>query len=125
MGTGAQPTIFINYNGQNSGMITLTEAGAGFFQAARARNDAFGICINTGETFTYAPWAIVAAGDLKLLTSTSTGATSSPGTLLSADGKSCAMWSIYSASTVASTIDIVGRHRVRHRSRSAPATARP
>ena len=109
VGTGAQPTIFINYNGQNSGMITLTEAGAGFFQGGSGPNDAFGICVNTNETFTYAPWAIVASGDLKLLnTSNSTAATQLAGTLGTANGKSCAFWSIYSASTVASSIDIVG-----------------
>jgi hypothetical protein len=105
---GAQPTIYIGFNGQNSGMITLTEAGPGFFTASGA-NDAFGICINTGETFTYAPYAIVATGDLKLLnTSNSTAATSLAGSLATVGGKSCAFWSIYSASTVASTIDIVG-----------------
>jgi hypothetical protein len=108
---GAQPQIFIGFNGQNSGMITLTEAGSGFFQASGV-NDAFGICINSGETFTYAPWAIVtpttAGGLLLLNTSNSTSATQLAGTLATVGGKSCAFWSVYSASTVASTINIVG-----------------
>ena len=108
---GAQPQIFIGFNGQNSGMITLTEAGSGFFQASGV-NDAFGICINSGETFTYAPWALVtpttAGGLLLLNTSNSTSATQLAGTLATVGGKSCAFWSIYAASTVASTINIVG-----------------
>jgi hypothetical protein len=109
---GAQPQIFIGFNGQNSGMITLTEAGSGFFQASGV-NDAFGICINSGETFTYAPWAIVtpttAGGLLLLNTSNSTSATQLAGTLVTlSNGHSCAFWSIYAASTVASTINIVG-----------------
>jgi hypothetical protein len=94
-------------------MITLTEAGAGFFQGGSGPNDAFGICINTGESFTYAPWAIVTnpASGLQLLnTSNSTGATQLPGTLYTTSGgKSCAMWSVYSASSSApAVIDIVG-----------------
>jgi hypothetical protein len=108
VGVATQPTIFINYNNQPSGMISLTEAGAGFFTASGA-NDAFGLCITTGESFTYTPYAIVATGDLKLLTSTSTAATTQVGSLYtSPQGYSCVSWSIYSASTVASTIDIVG-----------------
>jgi hypothetical protein len=107
VGVASQPTIYINYNAQPSGMITLTEAGPGFFTASGV-NDAFGLCITTGESFTYTPYAIVASGDLKLLTSTSTAATTQQGTLYTTGGMSCVMWSVYSASTVASTIDIVG-----------------
>ena len=107
VGVASQPTIYINYNAQPSGMITLTEAGPGFFTSSGV-NDAFGLCIKTGESFTYTPYAIVATGDLKLLTSTSTAATTQQGTLYTTGGMSCVMWSVYSASTIASTVDIVG-----------------
>jgi hypothetical protein len=107
VGVATQPTIYINFNNQPSGMISLTEAGAGFFTASGA-NDAFGLCITTGESFTYTPYAIVATGDLKLLSSTSTASTTQLGTLYNVGNQSCVRWSVYSASTVASTIDIVG-----------------
>ena len=107
VGVATQPIVYINYNNQPSGMVSLTEAGAGFFTASGV-NDAFGLCITTGESFTYTPYAIVATGDLKLLSSTSTAATTQVGTLYNVSGMSCVRWSVYSASTVASTIDIVG-----------------
>ncbi|MDR3660443.1 MAG: hypothetical protein P4L86_08595, partial [Mycobacterium sp.] len=107
VGVASQPTIYINYNAQPSGMISLTEAGPGFFTSSGV-NDAFGLCLTTGESFTYTPYAIVASGDLKLLSSTSTAATTLQGTQYTANGWSCVSWSVYSASTVASTIDIVG-----------------
>ncbi len=34
VGVATQPTVYINYNDQPSGMISLTEAGAGFFTAS-------------------------------------------------------------------------------------------
>lgn len=107
VGVASQPVIYINYNAQATGMISLTEQGPGFFTSSGV-NDAFGLCITTGESFTFAPYAIVASGDLMLLTSTSTGATTVQGTLYNVGSWSCARWSIYSKSTVASVIDIVG-----------------
>ncbi len=35
-GVAAQPTIYINYNNQSTGLITLTETGAGSSRPARA-----------------------------------------------------------------------------------------
>ncbi len=109
VGVGALPTVYIGYNGQNTGLITVTESAAGFFQAGSGGNNQFEICIanGSGDQFMFAPWAIVTSGDLKLLnTSTLLGVTSVAGSLTS--GNSCATWYVYSGSTVASTISIVG-----------------
>jgi len=109
VGVAAQPTIYINYNDQQSGMMTLTESGAGFFTDASVTygNNVFGLCLTSGETFTRAPWAVVSTGDLKLLSGL-VGATSVQGTLFNSGSYSCAKWTVYSASTVASTVDIRG-----------------
>ncbi len=109
VGVGALPTVYIGYNAQPSGLITFTESAAGFFQAGSSGNNELTICVygNQGETFTFAPYAIVTTGDLKLLNpSTLLGVTSQQGTL--SDGNSCASWYVYSGSTVASTVSIVG-----------------
>jgi len=115
VGTAAQPVIFIGFNDQATGQMTLAESGPGFFQAGPGPNDAFSLCLEnvtgpgTGESFTRAPWAVVTVGDLKLLSAPSTAVTQIKGTLFTdADGESCAYWTIYSASTVASTIEIRG-----------------
>jgi hypothetical protein len=107
VGVAAQPTIYINYNDQASGQLSLTEQGAGFFTDGSVinPNNVFGLCITTDETFTRAPWAVVTVGDLKLLSGL-VGATSVQGTLF--NGGKCAYWTVYSASTVASTIEIRG-----------------
>jgi len=107
VGVAATPTIYINYNDQQSGMMSLTESGPGFFQDASATlgNNVFGLCVQSGETFTRAPWAVVATGDLKLLNGL-VGATSVQGTLY--NNATCAYWTVYSVSTVASTVDIRG-----------------
>lgn len=107
VGTAAQPTIYINENDQASGQISLTESAAGFFTDGTGSNNAFGLCITTGETFTRAPFAVVTAGDLKLLNGL-VGGTSVRGTLYSVGGMSCARWTVYTVSTVASTIEIRG-----------------
>jgi len=107
VGVAAQPTIYINYNDQASGMMSLTESGAGFFEDASVYlgRNVFGLCATSGETFTRAPWAVVATGDLKLLSGL-VGATSVQGTLY--NGAMCAYWTVFSVSTVASTVDIRG-----------------
>ena len=108
----AVPTVNINYNAQQTGVITVTESAAGFFQAGSSGNNQLSLCVsdNSGETFTFAPWAIVTpttAGGLLLLNpATNLGVTSVAGTLNSS--ATCATWTVYSASTVASTVTIVG-----------------
>ncbi|MDA8238155.1 MAG: hypothetical protein M0T75_09800 [Chloroflexi bacterium] len=104
VGVAAQPTIYINYNDQATGLISLTEQGAGFFTGGSGSNNTFGLCLTTGESFTRLPYAVVTSGDLKLLSGV-VGGTSVIGT---ANGSSCVYWTVYTASTVASTIEIRG-----------------
>lgn len=115
VGVGAIPTVWIGYNAQQSGVLTVSESAAGFFQAGTGSNNGLQICATDlnpssstpSETFTFAPWAVVTSGDLSLLnTSTHVGAASVQGTLNAS--ATCAMWTVYSASTTASTITIVG-----------------
>jgi hypothetical protein len=61
--------------------------------------------VTSGESFTRAPWAVVTTGDLKLFSGV-VGATQAKGTLFASN--TCARWSVFSASTVASTIEIRG-----------------
>lgn len=114
VGVGGIPTIFINVNDQNSGMLTLTETTAGFFRAGVGENNAFGICFTTGEQMTRAPWAVVTAGDLQLLSGV-VGAASVQGTLFAGPAiaggfQSCARWTVYgrAATPLVSTIEIRG-----------------
>ncbi len=111
VGVGATPTVYIGENNQPSGMITLTESGAGFLTDGTGPNNVFTLCLASGETFTLAPWAIVtgpATGAVRLRE----GAVASPdnivlGTLFTSDdGRSCAYWTVWTASTAASTIEI-------------------
>jgi len=112
IGTSAQPTISIGFNDQPTGLITLTESGAGFFTAGVGGNNSFGLCLATGETFTRAPWAVVtvpggtAPAGLSLLSGV-VGASQVQGTLYNAG--SCARWTVFSASTTGpATIEIRG-----------------
>lgn len=108
VGTAAQPTVYIGFNDQSTGQISFTESGAGFFVAGVGGNNTFAICPETGEAFTRAPWAVVVTGDLKFLSGL-TGASQVKGTLkVDQDGETCAYWTVYSASTVASTIEVRG-----------------
>jgi hypothetical protein len=108
VGVGATPTVYIGENNQASGLITITESGAGFFTDGTGANNVFAVCLVTDEQFTLAPWAIVTTGDLRLRE----GAVASPdnivlGTLTTnASGSSCAYWTVWTASTAASAIEI-------------------
>jgi hypothetical protein len=105
----AQPTIFIGVSDQESGMITLSESLPGFFVAGAGSNNTFGLCIQTGETWTRAPWAVVTAGNLTLLSGL-VGSSSVKGTLFNVGGSSCAYWTVFSATTgpTPSVIEIRG-----------------
>jgi hypothetical protein len=106
VGVAASPTIFINFNDQSTGMITLIESGPGFFPDASFENQ-FELCLTSGESFTRAPWAVVTVGDLKLRSGV-VGASSVQGTLTSVGSNNCVQWVVYTKSTVASTIEIRG-----------------
>lgn len=111
------PNLNIGQNGQVSGLITVTEATAGAFTAAPGPNNTFEVCLatSTNAGFT-SPGPVatvtggVAAGNLILRE----GAAASPdnivsGTLDAAPPtgfNNCYYWTIWSASTTASTITI-------------------
>ena len=108
VGVADQPIIYINYNQQNTGLITITEQAPGFFVGGTGSDNTFGLCLATGESFTFAPYAVVTKGDLSLLNGL-VGGSSVQGTLYTDKaGDSCVMWTVYTASTVASTIEIRG-----------------
>lgn len=105
---GSQPIIYIGENDQSSGQLTLTERGAGFFTGSTGTNNAFALCIATGEYFTRAPYAVVTAGTGLTLVdpATSGSSTSVKGTLYS--NNQCAKWNVFAPSTAAATIEIRG-----------------
>lgn len=116
VGTAAQPIIYINFNDQATGMVTLIEQAAGYFQSGSGPNNKLTICITTGESFTRAPYAVVTAGTGLQFLSGLVGATSVLGTLLNLDPDGvggfgvlpCAQWTVFTASTAAATIEIRG-----------------
>jgi hypothetical protein len=111
VGVSAAPTIYINENDQQSGMIVLTESRAGVLTDTAVGNY-FGLCIPEGQgtmgtVFTRAPWAVVTAGNLSIR-SDLTGGTSVAGTIIPGTGNRCVEWVVYTKSTTASTIEIRG-----------------
>jgi hypothetical protein len=107
VGSAAPTTIIIGFNAQKLAVISLKESGPGFFQSGLGSNNTFAKCIETGEVFTRAPWAVVTAGDLKLLNpATGLGVTQVQGTLY--NGNSCVYWTVFTGSTAASTIELRG-----------------
>ena len=110
VGVGAQPTIYIGFNAQQTGLITLAESGPGFFVAGLGGNNTFAVCLATAEVFTFAPFAVVtvAGGTPGLqLENGVNPASSVQGTLFAAGN--CAYWTVYSPSTTGpATIEIRG-----------------
>ncbi len=116
------PTISIGQNDQALGTVNIVENAAGALSAS-ANTDTFFVCLTSGEYFTRPPWAVVTAGNLLLgLNGVLTGAgvtqsagvpvnISGPGLIVSAPSyanQACYGWTVYSASTTASTIAIEG-----------------
>jgi hypothetical protein len=103
--TAPTPTVYIGENNQATGLVTLTEQAAGFFNAGLGANNVLAVCqTGVSYTYTFAPWAKVTAGDLKLRDGSTASATNIvAGTW---DGAGCYTWKVWSASTVASTIVI-------------------
>jgi hypothetical protein len=103
------PTVYIGENNQPTGLVTLKEQAAGFFQAGTGPNNVLEVCpIAVDYLFTFAPWARVvggvAAGNIILRD----GATASATNVVmgAPSGGGCYSWTVWSASTVASTIEI-------------------
>ncbi|HZV27103.1 MAG TPA: hypothetical protein VFG00_12535, partial [Acidothermaceae bacterium] len=100
------PTVYIGQNNQTAGVITFSEASAGFFtDGIGTSTNTFEICpTGVGFAFTLAPVAMVTAGNLVLRNGTvaATAGTAVTGT----QNGNCYMWTVWTASTTASTIII-------------------
>ncbi|MFI5100215.1 MAG: hypothetical protein ACHQE5_06835 [Actinomycetes bacterium] len=105
----ATPTpVVIGQNSQKSGLVTLTELQAGFFQGGTGANNVIEVCLFGRENFTSpGPWAKVSAGDLRLRE----GAVASPDNIVQgspfffgAIGDTCYFWVVWTPSTAISTI---------------------
>ncbi len=102
------PTVYIGFNDQPSGEISLTETSAGYFSSIpSAPTNSFEVCLTSdSDHFTRLPIAIVTSGNLKLAAGSPIApATQAIGTF---DGNQCVYWTVYTSSTVASTIQIRG-----------------
>lgn len=106
------PTVFIGENDQATGTLDLKEAAAGSLSSAGGTNNLM-ICNYTGESFVRPATAVVIAGDLKFRDPSTLGPTASvAGTFQDvylgalAVTLHCQLFPIYSASTVASTVEI-------------------
>jgi len=103
--TAPTPTVYIGENNQKTGLITLAERDAGFFQSGTGPNNVIAICTTSvNYSFTFAPWAKVTAGDLRLRDGITASATNIvQGTW---DGSNCYTWTVWTGSTTASTLVI-------------------
>lgn len=105
-------TVFIGQNNQKTGLVTITELAAGFFQGGTGTNNLIEVClINNNETFSSpGPSAKVTAGDL-VLRSGNVAAAAGAAVVGNAvfdpvSGDTCYTWKVWTASTVVSTITI-------------------
>jgi hypothetical protein len=107
--TAPTPTVYIGENNQATGMITVKESAAGFFQAGTGSNNVLSIC-PTGAlyAFTFAPVARVVGGTAAGNVILREGAVASTDNIVTgaAAAGGCFEWTVWSASTVASTIEI-------------------
>ena len=102
------PTVYIGENGQAAGIISFTEAAAGFFTDGTGSNNTFEICpIAVNYVFTLAPYAKVtggvAAGNLILRDGAAASATN---IVKGTQDGNCYYWTVWTKSTTASTIQI-------------------
>ena len=114
-------TVFIGQNSQKTGAITITEAAAGFFTAAPTNGGAvdgqnmFAVCLNEDSWSEFdsgtPPYAKVAigAGNLVLRdgdAASTTGLVAGTPVWYAWEGVYCYEWTVWTASTTASTITI-------------------
>ncbi len=114
--TATTPTVYIGENNQTAGQVTIVESGPGFFVAGAGNKNTFAMCLGDPTQpmrFATAPWAKVTAGDLvlregdvastdKVVQGKVVVAPSNP------DIFECYYWTVWTASTVASTVVISG-----------------
>jgi hypothetical protein len=110
---GSVPNVYIGQNGQKTGLITVKEVAAGSFTAGAGPINQLTLCLNESDVTWYTgvpPYAEVvggtAAGNLILRDGNAASTTNIvAGTLTS---NSCYTWTVWTASTTASTIIIGG-----------------
>jgi hypothetical protein len=110
--TSTSTNVYIGETNQAAGTISIVENSAGTFTDGTGSYNTFETCLTTGEAFSSAPSATVTVGNLSLRSGL---AAVLPGTAVvgtpftSNTGNSqCYYWTVWSASTVASTITISG-----------------
>jgi hypothetical protein len=105
--TSTAPTVFINVNDQAMGNATITETAPATIGSAAGNNTVYA-CLTSGESWTRAPWLVRTAGDISITNpNLLTGGTQAVGTQV-AGYPNCYEWAVYTASTVASTLQIEG-----------------
>ena len=111
--TPPTPTVYIGENNQATGLVTIAEQAAGFFQAGTGANNMLAVCLLDARTSLHlAPWAKVTAGDLRLRE----GDVASPDNIVQGSHHrtappDCYYWTVWTASTTASTI-VIGNDAV-------------
>jgi hypothetical protein len=103
------PTVYIGENNQATGLVTVKEQAAGFFQAGTGPNNVLSVCpTGVAYSFTFAPWARVVGGVAAGNVILREGAVASPDNIVMStpSGGGCFQWTVWSASTTASTIEI-------------------
>ena len=100
------PIVYIGENNQATGLVTLTEKSAGIFNSGTGSNNVIAVCtLGVNYSYTFAPWAKVTVGDLRLRE----GSVASPDNIVAGSLDSitgCYTWTVWTASTTASTIVI-------------------
>jgi hypothetical protein len=107
--TAPMPTVYIGENNQATGLVTLTELAAGFFQSGTGNNNVLAVCTTAVDySFTFAPWAKVVGGTAAGNLIFRDGTTASTTNIVAGtwDGGNCYTWTVWTASTTASTIVI-------------------
>ena len=107
------PNVYIGQNGQKTGLITIKEVAAGSFTAGPGPTNVIELCLNEAGANLYTGVNVyaevvggTAAGNLILRDGTAASTTNIvAGTW---DGSSCVYWTVWTASTTASTILIGG-----------------
>ncbi len=104
------PTVYIGENNQTAGLITFKEAAAGFFtDGIGTSNNIFEICpVGVTYAFTLAPVAMVVGGTAGGNLILRDGAAASTTNIVVGTnvGGGCYQWTVWTASTTASTIVI-------------------
>jgi hypothetical protein len=110
--TSTSTTVYIGETNQAAGTVSIVENTAGTFTDGTGNYNTFEVCLATGEAFSVAPSATVSAGDLQLRSglvavAPGTAVVGTPFTSNSGNPQ-CFYWTVWSASTAASTIQISG-----------------